>query len=235
MKIDVKGLIDKRNIFLLLGCYCNNPKLALDEKYETNAYDYAETFHKTIWGVIVNIAKKGNVQKITSIEIENELSQFQGAVSVWKNNDGWNYIDKAIAESEDKLLNVGFYRDTVRKYSIIRNAAESLKLDITFLYDETDENKLDVFNSMTSNDVLNAIESKFSDFKNMWKSAFGDNYSFHVGDGVEERLSEHKNQINTYGYPFQSGYLTTVYRGMRKKKMIIRSSISGGGRILKGA
>lgn len=229
-EIDVKGLIDKRNIFLLLGCYCNNPKLIFNEKYETNAYDYAETFHKTIWGAIVNIAKKGNIQKISPVEIENEISQFSSAVTVWKNNDGWNYINKAIEESADKLLNVGYYRDTVRKYSIIRNAAESLKIDISFLYDETDDNKLDVFNSMTSNEVLNAIESKFVDFKNLWKSTFGDNYSFHAGDDIDERLIEHKNQVNTYGYPFQSGYLTTVYRGMRKKKMIIRSSVSGGGK-----
>ena len=35
--MEFKGLVDKRNIFLLLGCYCNNPRLALDEKYETNA------------------------------------------------------------------------------------------------------------------------------------------------------------------------------------------------------
>ena len=78
-EIDVKGLIDKRNIFLLLGCYCNNPKLIFNEKYETNAYDYAETFHKTIWGAIVNIAKKGNIQKISPVEIENEISQFSSA------------------------------------------------------------------------------------------------------------------------------------------------------------
>lgn len=215
---------------MLLGCYCNNPKLVFDEKYETNAYDYSETFHKTIWGAIVNIAKKGNIQKISPVEIENEIAQFPSAVTVWKNNDGWNYIDKAIVESEDKLLNVGFYRDTVRKYSIIRNATESLKLDISFLYDEEDDNKLDAFNAMTSADVLNAISSKFSDFKNMWKSTFGDNYSFHAGDDIYDRIEEYKSQINTYGYPFQSGYLTTVYRGMRSKKMIIRSSISGGGK-----
>ena len=110
--------------------------MIFDEKYETNAYDYSETFHKTIWGAIVNIAKKGNIQKISPVEIENEIAQFPSATTVWKNNDGWNYIDKAIAESADKLLNAGFYRDTVRKYSIIRNAVESLKLDISFLYDE---------------------------------------------------------------------------------------------------
>ena len=59
---------------------------------------------------------------------------------------------------------------------------------------------------------------------------FGDNYSFKAGDGITDRLREHKEQQNVYGYPFQSGYLTTVYRGMRPKKYILRSSVSGGGK-----
>lgn len=228
--MDVKGLVDKRNIFLLLGCYCNNPRLLFDEKYETNAYDYSETFHKTVWGAIVNIAKKGNVQKISPIEIENEIAQFPNVVTIWKANDGWNYIDKAISESADKLMNIGFYRDTVRKYSILRNAVESLKIDVSFIYDEEDDLILDKFNSMTSSEVLNVITLKFSEFKKIWNSAFGDNYSFHAGDDIKSRIEEHKNQTNTYGYPFQSGYLTTIYRGMKSKRMIIRSSISGGGK-----
>lgn len=68
------------------------------------------------------------------------------------------------------------------------------------------------------------------DFKSKWKNVFGDNYSFRAGEGIVERLNEHKNQQNVYGYPFQSGYLTTVYRGMRPKKYILRSSVSGGGK-----
>ncbi len=90
--------------------------------------------------------------------------------------------------------------------------------------------KLEAFNKLTSIDVLNEINNKFMDFKSMWKNMFGDNYSFKAGDGITDRLREHKEQQNVYGYPFQSGYLTTVYRGMRPKKYILRSSVSGGGK-----
>ena len=183
-----------------------------------------------IWGAIVNIAKKGNVKKITPIDIENEISQFNTAISLWKNNDGWGYIESAIDMSSDKTMNIGKYYDDVRKYSIVRNAAESLKMDISFLYDENDDEKLEAFNRLTSMDVLNAINNKFMDFKSMWKNRFSDNYSFKVGDGITNRLNEHKEQQNVYGYPFQSRYLTTVYRGMRPKKYILRSSVSGGGK-----
>ncbi|MBU5331719.1 hypothetical protein KQI61_05880 [Anaerocolumna aminovalerica] len=183
-----------------------------------------------IWGAIVNIAKKKNIEKISSLEIENEISQFETAFSLWKNNNGWEYIQDALEMTEDKLLNIGKYYDDVRKYSVIRNAAESLKMDVSFIYDENDDDKLLKFNEMTSEDVLNKISSKFIDFKSLWKNSFGDNYAFHIGDGIKERLDEYKRQENVYGYPFQSGYMTTVYRGMRPKKFIIRSSISGGGK-----
>ena len=184
-----------------------------------------------IFGAIVNIVKKGNVNRINPIDIENEISQFDTASSLWKNNDGWNYIESAIEMTKDKLLNVGRYFDEVRKYSIIRNAQDELKLDITFLYDERDDVKMEKFNLMTSSEVLGKINDKFIDFKNNWKDIFGDNYSFHIGDGIKDRIALHKQQQNTYGYPFQSAYLTTIFRGMRPKKFIIRSSISGGGKI----
>ena len=191
--------VDKKAIFLLFGCYCINPKSVLDEKYSTNVNDYPENFHKMIWGAIVNIAKKGNINKITPIDIENEISQFDSAMSLWKNNDGWNYVESAIEMSSDKLLNIGKYYDDVRKYSILRNASEYLKLDISFLYDEKDDDKMLKFSQMTSMDVLTEINNKFMDFKSMWKNTFSDNYSFKVGDGIKERLEEHKNQKNVYG------------------------------------
>jgi replicative DNA helicase len=228
--INFNQQVDKKAIFLLFGCYCNNPRLVMDEKYSTNKNDYPENFHKMIWGAIVNIAKKRNVEQIGALEIENEISQIEEVFNIWKNNDGWNYIEEAINMTKDKLDNIAQYYDDVRKYSIIRNALENLKLDITFIYDEKDDTKIEKFNSLTSTEVLNEINNKFLDFKSLWKNAFGDNYSFHAGEGIKDRLEEHKKQENTYGYPFQSGYMTTIYRGMRKKKFIIRSSISGGGK-----
>lgn len=228
--INFNQQVDKKAIFLLFGCYCINPRFILDEKYMTNANDYPENFHKMIWGALVNIAKKGNIERISPLDIENEITQFDTAMSLWKNNNGWEYIEEAISMATDKVMNVGKYYDDVRKYSIIRNAFEQLKLDISFIYNENDETILATFNELTSEDVLFAINNKFLNFKSLWKNTFGDNYSFHVGDGIMNRIEEHKKQENVYGYPFQSRYMTTIFRGMRAKKFFIRSSISGGGK-----
>jgi len=228
--VDVLGLVDKRNIFLLLGCYCNNPRLATDKKFETNANDYSETFHKMVYGAIYNISKKSTVTTITPIEIENELSQFPSALALWKTNDGWLYIEKAIEETVDKTSNIGLYYDNVRKFSILRMTIEKLKMDISFIYDESDEHKLALFNQMDSKQVLSQLLNKFDDFKNLWKTNFGDNYNFHAGDDIESIIEDCKNQDTSYGYPMQSGYMTTIFRGLRPKKCMIRSSVSGGGK-----
>lgn len=223
-------MIDKRNILLLLGCYCNDPKLVLDERYQTTKHDYPELFHQMIWSAITNIAKKGNIQSIGAIEITNEIQVIDDAVKLWKDNDGWQYIEDAIEVTKDKLNNVGFYHDTVRKYSIIRNCIDYLKMDISYIYNESDSDIMDKFNASTSMQILESINSKFLNFKGLWKDAFSDNYNFHAADGIRSRLDEHKRQENTYGYPFQSGFMTTVFRGMRAKKFFIRSSITGGGK-----
>lgn len=228
--MDILGLVDKKNIFMLLGVYCNNPQLLLDKKYETNVNDYNEIFHKTVWGAMLNIAKKTKISRITPIEIENELSPFPMALKTWVDNKGAEYIYSAIEATEDNLMNVGVYYDNVRKFSILRMAQEQLKLDIKFIYDENDFNKLAKFNEMNSKQVLAEVYKRFDDFKKLWKNSFNENYGFHIGDGIDDTVEECKNHDNTFGYPFQSQYLTTIFRGMKKQKFIIISSKSGGGK-----
>lgn len=240
--MNIQGMVDKRNTFLLFGCYCHNPKLILDDKYTTTTSDYFESFHKMIFGAISNIAKKGNVSKISAIEIENEISLFKTSIDLWNVNRGAEYIENAIEETEDKIYNIGLYRDAVRKFSILRHAVNTLGLNINFVYEPYDEldvgnrrytelqQKMEAFNRMSSNHLLAKINEKYNEFRKLWGDAFDDNYSFKAGDGITDRLQEHKNQDNAWGYPYQSGFLTTVFRGMRSKKFVIRSSISGGGK-----
>lgn len=229
-KIDFEGLADKRNILLLIGCYCNNPKLILDKKYETTHHDYPENFHKMIFGIIYNISKKNNVTKITPVEIENEASQFKNTLKLWEENKGWEYIEEALSESENKLLNIGLYHDNVKKYSILRNAVSTMKMDISFIYDPEDDNKTNVFNQMTSVQLLSEFYNRFDEFKKMWNENFGDNYSFHISEDIDDIIESYKNQENVWGFPYQNDHLNTITRGMRDQKFVLESSKSGGGK-----
>lgn len=233
LKVDsrFKGLVDKRNTLMLLGCYCNSPRNVNKEDFSTTQYDYSEKFHRDIWASIVNITKKyPTMDKITSIEIENELSSSEKSLEIWKLNSGAKYIERAIELTKDNVLNIGFYRDEVKKYSMLLNAKNELNMDIGFIYDETDEVKMQKFKSMTSREVLAHINNKFNNFKDKYKSNFGDNMSFHLGDNIDNTVKNCKNKDTSYGYPFQSKFMTTIFRGMKGSKFIIRSSKSGGGK-----
>ena len=120
--------------------------------------------------------------------------------------------------------------DDVKKYSIIRYANDNLKMDTNFIYNPNDEASISVFSQKTSEEVLNEINLKILNFNEAFKIGFKDNYSFKAGKGLLERTKQLKNQIDVYGYPFQSSFLTSIFRGMRQKKFGILSSTSGGGK-----
>lgn len=227
---DVKGQIDKRNIYLLLGCYCNEPRALLKDETSTKSEDYPELFHNIIFSALLNIVYKGNITKITPIEIENEISQFPNALEVWKINNGFEYIESAIEDTKTLIDNIGFYRDTVRKYSILRSATEDLKLDLSFIYDENNEKILSKFNTLTSDDVLKLINERFQNFKDLWKNISSENDSFKISDNIENLIELYKTRETSYGYPFQSGYLTRCFGGYREQKYYLFSSQTGGGK-----
>lgn len=229
MIIEFKDKADKKAIFSLIGCYCVNPKTVLDEKYETNERDYPEKFHKLVWATIVNVVKKGGVTTITPLILEEEISLLSDDVNrIWNDNRGYEYIENAIERGKDEIQNIAKHRDDVRKYAIVRDAHD--KLNITDLYDENDEAIMTRFLGSTSKDLERIIYDRYSDFKNSWNSRFSEGSSFIIGSKANEYLQNTRDQVDTWGYPFQSSYLTTVYGGMKKGKFIIRSSHSGGGK-----
>lgn len=229
MSNEFANMVDKRNIFMLLGCYCNNPKLVVEEKTKTNMNDYPEDFHKYIFGAINNLARKG-YSKITSAEIEGEMSPFNNCMEIWKKNNGVEYIEEAIEHTQDKLLNAEMYRENVRKYSIIRTAKQELRLDISFIYDEEDLNKMTIFNNFSSKDVLKLINERLTSYKDMWLDDFSNERKYSAGDGVDELLEKFQKQEDTYGFTFQNAYLNTIFRGTRNSKLYVFSSKSGGGK-----
>lgn len=226
---DVKGQVDKRNIYMLLGCYCNNPKAILQEESNTKFEDYPELFHNLIYGAILNIVKKGNINKITPIDVENEMSAFPNALEVWKINNGFEYLQSAIEDSASVVDNIIHYRDNVRKYSIIRNATSELKIDLSFLYNENDDKILSKFNLMTSEEVLDVINLKLIQFKETWSSDLGDAESFNISDDLESLIESFKTESG-YGYPFQSGFLTRIFGGLEPKRYYMFGGSTGVGK-----
>ena len=227
--MEVKSMQDKRNMFLLLGCYANDLKLMLQEETKTNSKDYGEPFHSIIFGALYNLAKKG-YPKATSVELETEISVFNNCLDIYNKNNGQEYIELAIEETQDKLINAKYYRDSVRKYSIVRVAKEDLKLDVSFIYNEEDEMIMSQFNSMTSQDIVKIINERLSKFKEVWEDDYVSETRFNIGDDIEDLVNKFKSQEQVFGYSFQNAYINTITKGMNKRRLVIFSSKSGGGK-----
>ena len=235
-----EGLIDKRNIRMLLGVYCNKPEYVM--KYETTLADYPEKFHKIIFGAIHNIAVKNSVGTITVLDIENEISFSKSSMDIWNVNRGSEYVGGAIDDTVDLIGNVESYWDSVRKYSVLRNAVSELKMDVSFVYEPYDElditdskledkkEKMELFQKMKSEDLLRLINDKFNNFADSYKSKFTNNYNFNVGDVVEGLLDKYKTQDGTFGYGYQNLVFNTAFRGKSPKKFIVNSKGTGGGK-----
>ncbi len=235
-----EGLVDKRNIRMLLGVYCNKPELVI--KYETTLADYPEKFHKIVFGAIHNIAVKNAMGTITVLDIENEISHSKTAMDIWNVNRGIEYITSAIEDTVDLIGNIENYWDAVRKYSILRNAKDELKMDISFVYEPYDElditdaklqdkkDKMELFQQMKSDDLLRIINDKFNNFADSYKSKFTNNYNFNVGDVVENLIEKYKTQDGTFGFGYQNLIFNTTFRGKKPKKYIVKSKGTGAGK-----
>jgi replicative DNA helicase len=157
------------------------------------------------------------------------MSAFPSAMETWKINDGFEYVQNAIEDSEPVVENVAHYRDAVRKYSIVRHATQDLKMDLTFLYNENNETTMCKFNAMTSDEVLNVINDKIMCFRDCWQDVSNDVKRFNIADGLDDLLNKFK-QKSGYGYPFQSGYLTRIFGGLEAKRYYLFSGGTGVGK-----
>ena len=220
---------DLKSIFLYFGICCLKPKLATDERYVLDKDCFTEPFHRVVHGCIFNLSKRG-LQSITPIDIDNECSPFAGAKEIWEVNNGFEYVQSAIDMCADKIGNIGKYYDDIKKFATLRIAMKDLGLDIKFIYDHTDSEKMYQFSEMNNQDILNAINNKFLDFKSRVKHHFGDNESFHARDGIHDRIEYHRLQENAYGYPMMSSYLTEIFKGYRRGKFIVQASLTGAGK-----
>lgn len=226
--MDFKGQVDKRSILMLIGCYCRDLNLVTDRNTETSKIDYPEDFHKVVYGAIYNLAKKG-FKSVTSYEVEAEISIFNGAKQIWEKNGGQEYVERAIQESENKVLFAQSYREEVRKYSIIR-VATMTGIDTTFIYNEADETSLQNFSMMKSTDVLKAIVTKFNSFKDSFKEDYGAKETVNAGEMAQELLEKFKKQEDVYGFPYQGGYMNSAFKGQKTKKLVLTSGSSGSGK-----
>lgn len=219
------------SIMQVLGCILNNPTLISEtEKYQLTKDDFPEKFHKIIFATIYNLYHSGT-ESIDEIAIDGFLRDYDVQYKIFNDNEGLDYLN-AITEMANES-NFNYYYQRLKKFSLIRRLDE-LGFDIQEIYDDSlinpkeSEEMQEKFDEYTIEEILTVYELKMADLKDNFKTN-SEAKGIQAGERVDELL-DRLEQHPEIGVPLNSDILTYIFRGSRKKKFYIRSSITGGGK-----
>lgn len=222
---------DKMAIMQVLGCVLKNPLLLADSsKYELVNDDFPEKFHKIVFAAVYNLYSEGT-EIISEINVDGFLKDYDIQYAIFNENNGVEYLTRIQELAEES--NFDYYYKRLKKFSLIREM-DGLGFNIKELYNDEiidpkeKESMLENFDKLSIEDILKVYETKMIEVKDKFK-ANSESQGIQAGEGVIDLLKRLRESPDI-GVPLNSEMLTSVFRGSRKKKYYIRSSITGGGK-----
>lgn len=222
---------DKMAIMQVLGSILKNPLLLADSsKYELTKDDFPEQFHKIVFAAIYNLYDDGT-EVINEVTIDGFLREYDIQYAIFNKNDGLEYLVKIQEIAEES--NFDYYYKRLKKFSLIREM-DGLGFSVKDIYDDEiidpkeKEIMQEVFDKLTIEDILKVYETKMIEVKDKFKTN-SESHGIQAGEGASDLLKRLRESPDI-GVPLNSEMLTSIFRGSRKKKYYIRSSITGGGK-----
>ena len=225
---------DNRNGFQVLGCLMRNPSLIKEKKYQLSTNDFQESLHKYLFGAIYNLVIQ-DLAQITPVEIETYLSNTSPKHHkvVFEDNDGFDWLDKAVDPEIVKLTNFDYNYNRLKKFTLLRNYIDE-GFDVSEILDQTEldvssiESQNEGFNEMAIEDITKHFDKKILTVKS--KINIVDNDSYRVAGNDSMQIKERMKLESPYGLMSNSGYWNAVTRGMLRGKFFIESASSGQGK-----
>lgn len=215
----------------LLGVLFKNPeRLSNTDKYMLSTNDFADLFHRIVFGQIDLLYQNGMV-KLTVEGFIKELSRFPDRLATFKKNEGEDFLVKAVELDEDK--NFDFYYAKVKKMSLLRELKE-VGFDVSDWYcdDMMDLSRREVLElkleDASLQTIIDDVQNKFLDVE----SKFINKKTFDIGTAasdIEETLRA-LGEETALGLPINGERLSTIILGARKKKVMSLSGESGSGK-----
>lgn len=224
-------LQDKKAIaHVFAGLLADPSKLSIAQKYQLKIDDFPETFHKIVYGAMFNLYN-GGLKKLNPIEIDGYLSKYPKQYSIYNDNEGLEYLE--MIEDLGEPSNFDYHYERVKKYSFLRTCNKS-GIDISEFYHDNDldldeeERKNEYFNELTLEEMVKTVETRFLQLREDYLFNEASKGS-HMADNLKQILKD-KQASPTYGYNMTSGYLNTITRGSRKRKLYLTSGNTGSGK-----
>lgn len=224
--------VDTTAVMQVIGCVFNTPQLLeITDRYTIVDEDFADTFHKTIFGAIYKIHELG-AKKITLENIYDFLSSRPKSLAVYKEGKGDEWLLKIAQNSNISAFD--YYYGRLKKFSLLR-AYDNCGVDVSDIYDV--DNILDtkkkqyqeeVLDNMALEEIADKVEEKIDNIRFQYvDDTFGE--ARQAAEGIDELIQKFKDHPEV-GVPLYGPLVNTVTRGARMKKFYLRSAATGIGK-----
>ena len=224
--------VDTAAIIQVIGCVYNNVQiLDFADKYMITENDFADQFHKIIFGSIFKLHELG-ANTITVNSIVDFLSSRPKFEEIFKREHGEEWLLKASECATPTAFD--YYYNRLKKMSLLR-AYDAHGVDVSGIYDPDilfDPKKKQLQEELLDNSSLEDIANKVDLMIDSIRSEYLGNQfgqSYQAGDGVFS-LIEKLKESPEIGTPLFGPVVNTVTRGARLKKFYLRSAPSGVGK-----
>lgn len=214
----------------LLGNICNDLNILRDRNYDITIGDFDDLFHKTVFGVLTNLALEKDVKTVDGFMIDSYLRNFPIQHKTFEMNNGVETVEKM---KEAKGASLDYSYKITKKMSLLRRF-KSVGMDISEIYDENTfdigliQSQREALDKMSIEDIKQFFKIKLIEIDQDFQTQ-SDAYSFKAGEGIEDLILRCK-QADHWGATFQSKLFNAIFRGMIGSKLMIRSGGTGTGK-----
>lgn len=216
----------------VIGNVFNNPQLLdITDKYVIVDEDFADEFHRIIFGAIYKIHELG-ASKITLETLSDFFASRPKSEAIYKTQKGEEWLLKV---SETASLNsFDYYYKRLKKFSLLR-AYDNCGIDISDIYDvnnildqkkkQFQEEKLD---NSSLEEIADMIDAKIDNIRIQYvDDVYGE--AQQAGEGIFDLIHKFEESPEV-GFPMYGPLINTVTRGARLKKFYLRSAATGVGK-----
>ena len=224
--------VDTTAIMQVIGCVYNNPKLLeFTDKYTVVDEDFADTFHKTVFGAIYKLHELG-ASSISLETISDFLSERPKSKAVYETNKGEEWLLKVSDAAMPSTFD--YYYQRLKKFSLLR-AFDNCGIDVSDIYDPDNildmkkkQQQEDILDNSTLQQIANRVDEKIEAIRLQYvDDSFGE--ASQAGEGIMDLIDKFK-QTPEVGVPLYGNLINTVARGARLKKFYLRSAPTGVGK-----
>ena len=224
--------VDTTAIMQVIGCVYNNPKLLeFTDKYTVVDEDFADTFHKTVFGAIYKLHELG-ASSISLETISDFLSERPKSKAVYETNKGEEWLLKVSDAAMPSTFD--YYYQRLKKFSLLR-AFDNCGIDVSDIYDPDNildmkkkQQQEDILDNSTLQQIANRVDEKIEAIRLQYvDDSYGE--ASQAGEGIMDLIDKFK-QTPEVGVPLYGNLINTVTRGARLKKFYLRSAPTGVGK-----